>query len=45
MPDRRTPDPSWGDRRLVGACLAGDELAWNAMVDKYSQLVFAIARK
>ncbi len=45
MPDRRSPDPSWGDRRLVTACLGGDELAWRALVDKYSQLVFAIARR
>jgi RNA polymerase sigma factor (sigma-70 family) len=40
-----SPDPGWSDRRLVGACLAGDELAWNALVDKYTCMVFAIARK
>ena len=44
-PDRRSPKPSWADRRLVGACLDGNELAWTAMVDKYSQLVFAIVRR
>ncbi|MCP3961401.1 MAG: RNA polymerase sigma factor [bacterium] len=39
------PDPAWSDRRLAAACLAGDELAWNALVDKYSQMVFAIVRR
>ncbi len=39
------PDPGWSDRRLVAACLDGDQAAWNAMVDKYSQLVFGIARR
>ncbi len=39
------PDPGWSDRRLIDACLDGDELAWNVMVDKYSQLVFGIARR
>ncbi len=39
------PDPSWSDRRLVAACLDGDQLAWNVVVDKYSQLVFSIARR
>ena len=45
MQDRGRPDPSWQDRRLVGACLDGDERAWGALVDKYSQLVFAIASR
>ncbi len=39
------PEPGWSDRHLVAACLAGDEQAWNALVDKYTYLVFAIARK
>lgn len=33
------------DRRLIAACLDGDESAWSALVDKYSQLVFAIASR
>ena len=44
-PDRRSPDPSWADRRLVHACLGGDQLAWTALVDKYSQMVFGIVRR
>ncbi len=43
--DRPSPDPNQEDRRLVDACLAGDEQAWSALVDKYSQLVYAIARR
>ena len=45
MQDRGRPNPSWQDRRLIGACLDGDEQAWGALIDKYSQLVFAIARR
>ena len=45
MSDRRQPTPSWPDPRLVDACLAGDEQAWHALVDKYSQLVFNISRR
>ncbi|MEM7354621.1 MAG: sigma-70 family RNA polymerase sigma factor [Acidobacteriota bacterium] len=44
-PDRKQPNPSWQDDKLVSACLAGSEQAWHALVDKYSQLVFAIARR
>jgi RNA polymerase sigma factor (sigma-70 family) len=31
-------------RRLVGAAAAGDEAAWNALVDRFSPLVYAIVR-
>jgi RNA polymerase sigma factor (sigma-70 family) len=39
---RRAKDET--DAQLVGACLTGDEDAWVALVDRYEQLVFAIAR-
>lgn len=45
--DRRKtkgPDASWPDDRLVGACLSNNEAAWNALVDKYSQMVFTVVR-
>jgi RNA polymerase sigma factor (sigma-70 family) len=45
MPGRGKPDPSWPDHQLVDVCLAGDELAWHALVEKYQRLVFSIARK
>ena len=45
-PDR--PPPSgphrgWEDTKLVAACLKGDEQAWGALVDKYKNLIYAIA--
>lgn len=45
MSSSASPDPGWPDRRLVDACLDGDEQAWGALVDKYGQLVFGIARR
>ncbi len=36
------PAPGWHDRQLVARCLRGDERAWNALVDKYSRLVYAV---
>lgn len=42
MPDRKTPGPSWSDRRLVESCLDGGDAAWNALVDKYKSLVYSI---
>lgn len=38
----RSPDPSWPDDRLIEACLQGDQRAWEAFVDKYRKLVYAI---
>ena len=39
------PIPGWSDRRLINACLDGNELAWHALVDRYSQLVYSMARR
>lgn len=36
------PDPGWPDERLIDGCLAGDPDAWEAFVDKYRKLVYAI---
>lgn len=41
----RQPSPAWDDERLVTACLAGDERAWHALVDKYKNLVYSVPRK
>lgn len=35
----------WTDRRLVGACLDGDDRAWAELVDRYRNLVFSLALK
>lgn len=37
------PHRGWDDAKLVGACLKGDEQAWGALVDKYKNLIYAIA--
>ena len=42
MPGSRHPHASWSDRRLVNACLEGGELAWQALVDKYKNLIYSI---
>jgi RNA polymerase sigma factor (sigma-70 family) len=42
---RRPPNPNWPDARLVGGCLRGDDRAWNALVDKYKNLVYSIVLK
>ena len=39
---QKHPHPSWSDERLVNACLAGEPGAWDAVVDKFKNLVFAI---
>jgi RNA polymerase sigma factor (sigma-70 family) len=38
----RLPDSSWDDLALVEACLRGQQPAWEALVDKYSRLVYSI---
>ena len=36
---------AWPDARLVRECLAGHEEAWNALIDKYKNLIFSIPIK
>ena len=33
---------AWTDTRLIGECLRGDETAWEALIDKYKNLIFSI---
>jgi RNA polymerase sigma factor (sigma-70 family) len=33
------------DAELIEACRRGDETAWNALVDRYQRLIFAIPRR
>jgi RNA polymerase sigma factor (sigma-70 family) len=37
------PSPSWSDDHLVSACLRGEDQAWEALVDKFKNLVYSIA--
>ena len=39
------PDTSWPDARLVQECLAGNENAWTALIDKYKNLIYSIPIK
>ncbi len=34
--------PSTSDERLVAECLAGNEQAWSALIDKYKRLIYSI---
>ncbi len=43
LPMAEPPSAAWPDDRLVHACLAGDERAWNALIDKYKRLIYSIA--
>ena len=36
------PDAGWSDKRLVRACLDGNEDAWAALIDKYKRLIYSI---
>lgn len=36
------PEPGWSDKRLVRACLDGNEEAWAALIDKYKRLIYSI---
>src|SRR5437762_5526976 len=31
------------DRELIESCLAGDEMAWNDLIDKYHRLIYSVA--
>jgi RNA polymerase sigma factor (sigma-70 family) len=42
---RGGPAVTWSDERLVAACLAGNEQAWSALVDKYKNLIYSIPLK
>lgn len=39
------PSPLWPDEELAAACRAGDQRAWDALVDKYTRLVYSIPVK
>jgi RNA polymerase sigma factor (sigma-70 family) len=36
------PGPDWTNTQLVAACLAGDERAWNTLLDRYKNLIYSI---
>lgn len=36
------PDPAQDDARLVEQCLEGNADAWNALIEKYKRLIYAI---
>ncbi len=42
---QREGKASWSDDRLVAACRKGDQQAWEALVDKYKNLIFSIPVK
>jgi RNA polymerase sigma factor (sigma-70 family) len=37
-----TPVAQWDDAALVEACLAGDERAWDALIEKYKRLIYGV---
>lgn len=36
---------SWSDTRLIRECLAGNELAWTALIHRYKKLIYSIPIK
>ena len=36
------PNPEWSNTRIVAECLAGDERAWSALLDRYKNLIYSI---
>jgi RNA polymerase sigma factor (sigma-70 family) len=36
------PAGEWSSKRLVAECLAGNEQAWNVLVDRYKSLIYSI---
>jgi RNA polymerase sigma factor (sigma-70 family) len=36
------PLSEWSNTRIVAECLAGNERAWNALLDRYKNLIYAI---
>jgi len=45
LPERGPLDDSASDRRLVAACLKGNDQAWAALVFKYRRLIYSIPLK
>jgi RNA polymerase sigma factor (sigma-70 family) len=41
----REPNVTWSDERLISACLAGNEQAWAALIQKYKNLIYSIPIK
>lgn len=39
------PEPGSSDDELVEACLAGNEAAWGALIEKYKRLVYSMPAK
>jgi RNA polymerase sigma factor (sigma-70 family) len=37
-----SPSTQWSNTRLVAQCLAGDERAWIALLDRYKNLIYSI---
>jgi RNA polymerase sigma factor (sigma-70 family) len=44
-PASRGPNVTWPDLRLIRACLAGNEQAWSALIQKYKNLIYSIPIK
>jgi RNA polymerase sigma factor (sigma-70 family) len=42
---QRAPQTAWTDKRLVRACLAGNEEAWPVLIDRYKKLIYSIPLK
>jgi RNA polymerase sigma factor (sigma-70 family) len=36
------PPEEWSNARIVAECLAGDERAWSALLDRYKNLIYSI---
>ena len=36
------PSSDWSNTRLVAECLAGDERAWSALLERYKNLIYSI---
>ena len=43
--DPDSPTTSWSDSRLVRECMAGNEQAWAALIEKYKNLIYSIPIK
>jgi len=44
-PDKRSARTVWSDEQLVAECLQGNQNAWEAMVEKYRNLVYSVPVK